>query len=374
MLSRLVNSLNTHFHLADLIAAKNHSDDFNYTRAGYIARRVRVLTFSFALLGLMWIPVDLATLEREHALPIIVARVALALLLLMVGGVSFKLRSLNHNRALLGTLLLALGGFYFYAQWVLGDAGREGLAVGYSFLPFVYIATLTIFPLSLREGFVAGALVVGWLIAHHLVHGELTSNESLLDFWLISLLMMIALWAQASYLNLLLRLYRQATTDPLTGLFNRAMLMSNMELAISEAQPDEHFAIVMFDLDYFKRINDTHGHMTGDEVLRQFARLMKTHLRASDVLGRYGGEEFVALLRNVDEATARQMAERLRLACEEHRVKAVSGEMISFTTSIGVTLSDPGNSIQSLLEKVDDLLYEAKHSGRNRVTFLSLAT
>ncbi|RRJ85257.1 GGDEF domain-containing protein [Aestuariirhabdus litorea] len=373
MLSQLVHSLNTHFHLADLIAAKNHSDDFNYTRAGYIARRVRVLTFSFALLGILWIPVDLATLSGDYAFSITIARVVLAGALLVIGLSSFKLRSLNQNRVLLGLLLLALGGFYFYAQWVLGEAGRQGFAMGYSFLPFVYIAALTIFPLSLREGFVAGVLVLVWLVLAHLMRGGLMTTPALLDFWLISLLMMIALWAQASYLNLLLRLYRQATTDPLTGLFNRAMLMSNMELAISEAQPDEHFAILMFDLDYFKRINDTYGHMTGDEVLREFAKLVKAHLRPTDVVGRYGGEEFVALLRDVDEQQAQKMAERLRQACELHPIKTPGGETLNFTTSIGVTLSGPGNSIQSLLEKVDDLLYDAKHNGRNRVTFVSMA-
>jgi diguanylate cyclase (GGDEF)-like protein len=157
-----------------------------------------------------------------------------------------------------------------------------------------------------------------------------------------------------------------ASTDELTGLLNRRGLLASAQgLADRRASRQEPVSVLMFDLDHFKSINDRFGHSVGDDVLRQFAAVATAQFRASDLIGRLGGEEFAAVLPGT-LAEAAIAADRVRLA---FRVAAgtVGGCDVAATLSVGVASGAAGTDIASLLIKSDAALYRAKAMGRNRL-------
>ncbi|MBI4968679.1 MAG: diguanylate cyclase [Rhodospirillales bacterium] len=170
--------------------------------------------------------------------------------------------------------------------------------------------------------------------------------------------------------RLLKELEAQARTDALTGLANRRHFLERAEVELARAQRyGGPLSVFMLDLDYFKRINDTHGHKVGDLVLCRMAQIFATTLREIDLPGRMGGEEFAVLLPETDAESARAVAERLRATIAEAKVVLDQGLPIDFTASIGVaTAKGPDGNIDMLLSKADKALYEAKNQGRNRVT------
>jgi diguanylate cyclase (GGDEF)-like protein len=154
---------------------------------------------------------------------------------------------------------------------------------------------------------------------------------------------------------------RQATTDGLTGLVNRRVLENEMRRLL---QTGRDFAIAMADLDHFKAINDTYGHEAGDRALRLFSQVTQAHIRADDIVGRYGGEEFVFLFPDQSIATADETLERLRA---ELASAHTDGRSPRFTASYGLTDSSAGSTIDELLRVADDALARAKSSGRDRI-------
>lgn len=156
--------------------------------------------------------------------------------------------------------------------------------------------------------------------------------------------------------NLLRRLEEQALTDDLTGLPNRRALEDEVEREIARARRGGSLTVAIIDLDWFKRFNDTHGHVEGDRLLRAVAVAWRAQIRGGDTLARFGGEEFVALLPDCDEDAARRILDRLRLSVPD-------GE----TCSIGFADWDGQESIDELLGRADAALYRAKHAGRNRI-------
>jgi diguanylate cyclase (GGDEF)-like protein/PAS domain S-box-containing protein len=158
-----------------------------------------------------------------------------------------------------------------------------------------------------------------------------------------------------------------AMHDPLTGLFNRRHVEEELRKELDRA--DRHgrpLALAMMDADHFKRVNDCHGHQTGDEVLRAIARRCQKILRSHDLLGRYGGEEFVIVFPETTLAEAVVVAERLRAAVAEHRI-TVGDIALDVTVSIGLAEWGPGQGIEKLLQRADSALYRAKQDGRNVV-------
>lgn len=172
--------------------------------------------------------------------------------------------------------------------------------------------------------------------------------------------------------GLVLRRYQQriamlATTDSLTELPNRRGFDILAEQALQEAQRDSSpLCAVLLDLDNFKQINDQHGHLAGDDVLRRFARQLRDTLRQSDILCRWGGEEFILLLKNSDRQAAYDLAEKLRQHCAEQRY-TVDGQSLQVTVSLGLSQWHVGESLHTLLGRTDRALYRAKQGGRDRV-------
>jgi diguanylate cyclase (GGDEF)-like protein len=160
----------------------------------------------------------------------------------------------------------------------------------------------------------------------------------------------------------------RAATDALTGCKNRR---AGMEALTQAARLAGHggppLAILMIDLDHFKRINDRHGHQVGDDVLRAVGSALADALRDRDVVMRYGGEEFLAAISGADETTILAVAERVRARIRALRVPDGAGCTVPLTTSVGAAVWGAGDSAESLIGRADEALYEAKAAGRDRV-------
>lgn len=169
------------------------------------------------------------------------------------------------------------------------------------------------------------------------------------------------------------RLFTAATEDGLTGLLRREVVCERLALEIARAKRYRRpLAVAMLDLDHFKAINDEHGHAAGDALLRAVARALKTELRTTDFLGRFGGEEFLLVLPETDLEGAAQVAEKLRRRIAALAVEAEDGRELAVSLSIGLAAldgrpRDAAASPETLLEAADQALYRAKHSGRNRI-------
>ena len=161
-----------------------------------------------------------------------------------------------------------------------------------------------------------------------------------------------------------LDLSRLSVTDALTGAINRLGLNGRLQELLSVSQRfGQPLSVMMLDLDHFKLINDQHGHPAGDAVLKHFVAVVRQRIRASDILGRWGGEEFLLVSPHLDLNGAKVLAEKVRCAVEE----AHFDKDIHLTVSIGVAEWAPGQKPEALIERVDQALYLAKNEGRNRV-------
>lgn len=159
----------------------------------------------------------------------------------------------------------------------------------------------------------------------------------------------------------------QATRDALTGVYNRGAALRRLEeeldRAIRECKP---LSVLMMDIDHFKNVNDTYGHLVGDAVLKETVRRIQAVIRSYDVVGRFGGEEFVVILPHADGDVAVRVAERIRAAVSSRPVihEAVS---VSVTLSAGVAAAGTAGAVDALIQAADQALYQAKRTGRNRV-------
>jgi len=163
-------------------------------------------------------------------------------------------------------------------------------------------------------------------------------------------------------------LYKRAVTDDLTQLYTRQFIDEELEREIQNAKHQQHdLSLLILDLDHFKKINDTYGHTTGDEVLINFSSIIKSHLREGDFAGRFGGEEFIVILPHTDISSAQKYAETIRVATESFQINK-NHQPISITVSIGVACyqSQHGDNALLLLEDADKALYQAKKQGRNQ--------
>lgn len=164
-------------------------------------------------------------------------------------------------------------------------------------------------------------------------------------------------------------LRHKVATDALTGVASHGQCLSALRKAIDSAQRnDTPLCISMADLDHFKRVNDSHGHQVGDDVLCDVAGRMQGAVRNFDTVGRYGGEEFLIIMDNASRPTAQEIAERVRYRVAASPVKTRSAE-VSITVSLGLAQLRPNDDVDSLIKRADEALYKAKHRGRNQVVF-----
>jgi diguanylate cyclase (GGDEF)-like protein len=158
----------------------------------------------------------------------------------------------------------------------------------------------------------------------------------------------------------------KATHDALTSLWNRGTILEVLDSALHH---EDSAAVLLCDIDHFKGINDTYGHLVGDAVLRELSARLRDAVRGTDMIGRFGGEEFLVILNGCGPANLYERADRLRNSVSRSPLPSMAGE-ISFTVSIGavaLTRGETDNSAEAVLSRADTALYQAKREGRNRV-------
>jgi len=156
--------------------------------------------------------------------------------------------------------------------------------------------------------------------------------------------------------------------DDLTGIGNRKHIENRLKFALDDYKVSRvEFCVLFIDIDHFKDLNDSYGHLAGDKVLRFIANTLRQNLRATDSCGRWGGEEFLALILDIDLEGAKVVAEKIRKLVEQARIQDGKSNL-GVTISIGASLSHRDDTVESIIQRTDELMYKSKQSGRNRVT------
>ncbi|MBN9161598.1 MAG: hypothetical protein BGO98_12740 [Myxococcales bacterium 68-20] len=297
---------------------------------------------------------------------------------------------LDHIRGLLdrcpvvslapGEVLLTMGRPNAVMYMILAGRMSVHLEGGTSSDPVAFIeAGQTVGELSVLDASPASAHVIAaeptrLVVVDHALFWNLVDASH--DFS-INLLMLLAqrLRANNTTVSTNIRLQREykrnAMVDALTGIYNRRWLEDALPRFVNRfSRGDQPLALLMLDVDHFKRINDEHGHPAGDAVLVTVAHTLRGAVRPTDHLARYGGEEFAVILPDTGPRAARGVAERLRTAVKLTPIRDVSGKLLpSVTISIGGALLQPGvTTATSLMAAADASLYASKQSGRDRVT------
>lgn len=310
--------------LSEFWSARAHSEDFTLTRMGFMTVRLRLLT-CLLMAGLpSWALVDWLTLPAIQFEALFQVRIFCLLALSPLIPLSYLIHFKRERMKLaLGYLMAVMMLFSLICLHSFG-ADQE-MQAGYMAFPICSSACSPSSPFPSPSacswrGILATMLAGNWL----LVGQPLWSVQTLNRVWLLGLFAIASAWVQCGQLNMLLQLYRESTTDELTGMMNRRLLMKQLEKArAAMIRKQAPFAVLLLDLDRFKRINDTFGHLAGDAVLKEVAATLSEQLEPGMVLGRYGGEEFAILLPGcTDLAQAKRVAERLRVAVEARLVKA----------------------------------------------------
>ncbi|QIO09597.1 GGDEF domain-containing protein [Acinetobacter lanii] len=258
--------------------------------------------------------------------------------------------------AMAGVVNILLIGFVFYQPKVI-----------YSIAVIVAVVLVGIGYLTSID-----AISYAPLFSERLNNSEFYKNS----FWMNSMLILYIpiLMISALFFEILLRQWRRrerkietlSQIDGLTNVYNRRYSTDYAEhLQYKKKLP---YALVILDLDYFKKINDNYGHDIGDEVLRRVAQVLKAHVRGNDIVGRFGGEEFVLILPEQNLADAMEVAERCRQAIEMEQIHLADGTLLKVSASFGVALSDSGKHLEDIAKVADQALYLSKNKGRNTVS------
>ncbi len=232
---------------------------------------------------------------------------------------------------------------------------------------YFVVAGLVMIILALLLRFVAalfGQVDLNQVTASHPAHAFSVLMSTLIIV-LIAMGLVLMTKEQADVRN-----HTLAMQDDLTGLNNRRSIQQVLTQQIALARRSQRsLALLLIDIDHFKQINDTHGHLSGDKALRDVAVCLRERLRAQDMVGRWGGEEFIAILPDTDAAGAQALAEALRVATEQAGFSSINDRPIPMTISIGLHVLElsSGNQRDDMIGAADRALYQAKQNGRNRV-------
>lgn len=350
----------------DTLSSRSHSKDFTHARGDYLRSRVLIVGIIFALLTPLWAAIDAAVLPSSTLKYVLLGRFFLMAGLVSTLFLAMRSRARAQRIRISAGLLIAMpAAFYALVLLALPSGDATGL-VGYSFIPFLLVATLSVFPFTLAESALAGLTLMVLHIFSQYTAGTWMTPSGWEQVWLLSALFVVSLAANYFHLGLLLRLYREATHDSLTGLLNRGALAHTLQ-QLDDAGDRPPMSLLMLDLDHFKKINDNHGHSVGDLVLRKFASILREQVRSADFVARYGGEEFVAILIGATRQESLIVAERIRARAESTIVSDHDGRPVSFTTSIGVASFRHGEKFDDVARRADERLYHAKKQQRNCV-------
>ena len=353
--------------IAALAAPEGPSPAVRRRKAEAIVARVRSFATFFAVLTVGWIALDALALEGAALVVLAAERIAAGTLFALL-ALSCRLAAPTATQAQhrLGAMFTVPGLFFLAAHAVLPHTPASGwahaVATAYSFIPFVLAAGIGAFPITFAEAsLVAAFLFVIEALALGVVAPGSAGAEML---WLLFLIAGAGTFAAASQLKLLDALVEQAIRDPLTGCLRREggaeILEAQFLLAVREQAP---LALLFADIDRFKAVNDAFGHEAGDRVLAGVAHALAAIARESDVMIRWGGEEFVLVLPHTTGTDAVTLMRRLR---ESRLGMLPDGRQVTVSIGVAEFRADAVGSAQELVALADRRMYLAKEAGRNR--------
>lgn len=357
--------------IVDILIPNRQSAFVLRRRALLILSRVRLVAFTFAILTPLWIPVDLFIFETALGMYLAALRV--------LASVAFVLLGLSYRGA--DSIVVARWGLVWLlsiptvfflishpllAQFAITDPAQQVIAAGYAFLPFVMVAGLSVFPITALEGALLSApLLLAYLLTGILGYQLLPFASHLGAQWLLLLLAVVSSLAGMSQLHFMSQLVDQSSHDGLTRAYNRRVGEEIVaQQFLTSLRTEGPLALAFVDLDNFKSINDHYGHEEGDNTLRNASTALRKVLRRGDVLVRWGGEEFLALMPNTDEEGARIALARLRDAGLGLRP---DGNPVTASIGVAERLADQAGQWSELVEKADQRMYMAKQTGKNKV-------
>lgn len=355
----------------DLLMPTRQSAFVQRRRSLLILSRVRLVAATFAVLTPLWIPVDLYIFETALGMYLAALRV--------LASIAFVLLCLSYRGADSVSVarwglvwLLAIPTVFFLishpllAQFAITDPAQQVIAAGYAFLPFVMVAGLSVFPITFFEGVALSTpLLLAYLLTGVLGYQLLPFASHLGAQWLLLLLATVATLSGMSQLHFMSQLVDQSSHDGLTRAYNRRvgeeMVVQQFMASLRAGTP---LALAFVDLDNFKSINDRYGHEEGDNALRNASAALRRVLRRGDILIRWGGEEFLAVMPNTDPEGARIAVTRLR---EFGLGLRPDGRPVTASVGIAERMADGSSQWMDLVEKADQRMYLAKQSGKDRV-------
>jgi len=332
--------------------------------------QMRVAAFITGILYIMFSQLSKIILSAEDlSYTIIIHLYIMGPILLIIGCLSFFKNFYEKTTLLLATaaIIAALGNVYIVSNT------KDYMF----FLPEIYLSLFWIFTMSgLRLSY---ASMTAFMVFVIVFIGTFSISSISKELFLIHLFWMFSASLfgfitsffldrsnKIIFLNKI-QLEKTAMTDELTGLFNRKKLTEVLDNELDRSKRFNHeFGFMMLDIDYFKRINDTYGHQVGDNVLKDIGRLINLYTRSTDIVIRWGGEEFVILCLETDVDGVMRLAENLRKEIEKYEFDTAGNQ----TISIGITMNNQDDKASKIAKRADEALYKAKNSGRNKIEII----
>lgn len=354
-----------------LLVSTPHSPYLRRHRMSFLIGRVQLVSALFAILVPLWSLVDFAVFPWPEWAILTGMRIGSSVVFILLAW-PWDIEPTPRNAFTMLTLML-LGPPVFYLASVPLLSGLEldtwGLIARqlYALLPFVVLAGLSVFPLTVAEMLLVGLPFMGVTAYGAWVGDGMRVEDYIGTLWLALLILAVSLFAGVSQLRYMIALVARSSLDPLTGTYTRrsGSEIIDLQYRVSIRQ-DAAFSILFFDLDNFKSINDTFGHDEGDRTLCQFTQTLQDKLRGSDVIVRWGGEEFLAVLPNTDMDGARLVVDRI---AENWLGERPDGQPLTASIGVAERRADGIDDWPELVETADRRMYVAKKTGRARAVF-----
>lgn len=360
----------THQELGWLALPNKHSALLATRRTLILATRVQVVAGLFAVLTPLWIIVDMFIFPDDVWPMLAIARILTTIAFLAVVIAAKQVDTLRKAYVLFAMMFAVPTLFFLFTCQYLNQVPLEGLQVGlssgYNLLPFVMLAGLSIFPLTIVESLVYAAPILLIQLGSYMMRWPLLDwPTAAASLWLLMLITAVSTMAGVSQLAFILVLVRESMNDSLTGCFSRSSGEKLLEMQYVQAsRSGTPLALAFVDLDFFKQINDQYGHDAGDAALIEATKSLRFYQRTSDVMIRWGGEEFVLIMPNTDSDQAQIALERI---CKSGIGKRPDGTPLTVSMGIAERLQDHTTDWRELVAMADMRMYMAKQTGRNRI-------
>lgn len=353
----------------DLLVPFRHSPHIRRHAASVTISRVQLVAALFAVLVPLCSILDWFVFPWPEWAQMTVMRFASALVFLGLAWPWETNKTRLQADLMLVALLLVPPVFYLLSIRIIGGLELDPFAMLatklYALMPNIVLAGLAIFPLTALEVLLFSLPAFAFALLGYGMSGEtLSLVEHGPELWLMVLVMGVAMFSGMSQLHYMAALVNRAMVDPLTGAYTRRSGGETLDLLFRlSALQNSPLSLAFFDLDKFKSINDTYGHDEGDRALKGLAEKLKAGLRKGDVLVRWGGEEFLAILNNTDAEGARIVVQRLREAGFGTRP---DGSPLTASIGVAERMADGAKDWPELVEAADQRMYQAKRTGRDR--------